>query len=161
LFSENLFTSVAFSSNHAQGSPIDKDGDLGLEAKKINIQFERLTKNTVYIIMNITYREAKRILANQEEAREVINSYRGMETLGKRLQLKNNKELILKLFEIEEDASIVEVFTHLKVLYEEQWGDAEATAPPEFPGVVEEDPSEQSTRPEQSKVSEEETVATE
>ena len=111
--------------------------------------------------MNITYREAKRILANQEEAREVINSYRGMETLGKRLQLKNNKELILKLFEIEEDASIVEVFTHLKVLYEEQWGDAEATAPPEFPGVVEEDPSEQSTRPEQSKVSEEETVATE
>ena len=27
--------------------------------------------------MNITYREAKRILAKQEEAREVINSYRG------------------------------------------------------------------------------------
>ena len=132
-----------------------------MEAKKINIQFERLTKNTVYIIMNITYREAKRILANQEEAREVINSYRGMETLGKRLQLKNNKELILKLFEIEEDASIVEVFTHLKVLYEEQWGDAEATAPPEFPGVVQEDPSEHSAKPEQSKVSEEETVATE
>ena len=111
--------------------------------------------------MNITYREAKRILANQEEAREVINSYRGMETLGKRLQLKNNKELILKLFEIEEDASIVEVFTHLKVLYEEQWGDAEATAPPEFPGLVKEDSPEQSTKPEQSKVSEEETVATE
>ena len=111
--------------------------------------------------MNITYREAKRILANQEEAREVINSYRGMETLGKRLQLKNNKELILKLFEIEEDASIVEVFTHLKVLYDEQWGDAEATAPPEFPGVVEDDPSEHLAQPEQSKVSEEETVATE
>ena len=34
--------------------------------------------------MNISYREAKRILAKQEEAREVINSYRGMETLGKR-----------------------------------------------------------------------------
>ncbi|NBU85921.1 MAG: hypothetical protein EBS13_01115 [Verrucomicrobia bacterium] len=66
--------------------------------------------------MNITYREAKRILAKQEEAREVINSYRGMETLGKRLQLNNNKELILKLFEIEEDESIIEVFTHLKGL---------------------------------------------
>ena len=52
--------------------------------------------------MNISYRDAKMILAKQEEAREVINSYRGMETLGKRLQLKNNKELILKLFEIEE-----------------------------------------------------------
>lgn len=86
--------------------------------------------------MNITYREAKRILAKQEEAREVINSYRGMETLGKRLQLNNNKELILKLFEIEEDESIIEVFTHLKALYEEQWGDAEATAPPESPGEI-------------------------
>jgi len=86
--------------------------------------------------MNITYREAKRILAKQEEAREVINSYRGMEILGKRLQLKNNKELILKLFEIEEDDSVIEVFTHLKALYEEQWGDAEATAPPEFPGEI-------------------------
>ena len=86
--------------------------------------------------MNITYREAKRILAKQEEAREVINSYRGMETLGKRLQLNNNKELILKLFEIEEDESIIEVFTHLKALYEEQWGDAEATAPPETPGDI-------------------------
>ena len=86
--------------------------------------------------MNITYREAKRILAKQEEAREVINSYRGMETLGKRLQLKNNKELILKLFEIEEDDSVIEVSTHLKALYEEQWGDAEATAPPEFPGEI-------------------------
>jgi len=86
--------------------------------------------------MNITYREAKRILAKQEEAREVINSYRGMETLGKRLQLKNNNELILKLFEIEEDDSVIEVFTHLKALYEEQWGDTEATAPPEFPGEI-------------------------
>ena len=86
--------------------------------------------------MNITYREAKRILAKQEEARDVINSYRGMETLGKRLQLKNNKELILKLFEIEEDTSIIEIFTHLKALYDEQWGDAEATAPPESPGEI-------------------------
>ncbi|MFP6886615.1 MAG: hypothetical protein VB997_03605 [Opitutales bacterium] len=91
--------------------------------------------------MSINYREAKRILDKQEEAREVINSYRGMETLGKRLNLKNNKELILKLFEIEEDDAIVEVFTHLKALYDEQWGDAEATAPPEEPGVVAEDDS--------------------
>ena len=30
------------------------------------------------------------------------------------------------------------MFTHLKALYEEQWGDAEATAPPEVPGQVEE-----------------------
>ena len=161
LFSENLFTSVAFSSNHARGLLIDRDRDLGLETKKINIQFERLTKKTVYDIMNITYREAKMILAKQEEAREVINSYRGMETLGKRLQLKNNKELILKLFEIEEDDSVVEVFTHLKVLYEEQWGDAEATAPPAFPGVVEEDSSDDSSKAEKSKDSVEETVAVE
>ena len=91
--------------------------------------------------MSVTYREAKRILAKQEEAREIINSYRGMETLGKRLQLKNNKELILKLFEIESDRSVVEVFTHLKALYEEQWGDAEATAPPDEPGHILESPA--------------------
>ena len=92
--------------------------------------------------MSISYREAKRILDKQEEARDVINSYRGMETLGKRLQLRNNKELILKLFEIEDDPSIVEVFTHLKALYEEQWGDAEATAPPETPGEISSDSTE-------------------
>lgn len=91
------------------------------------------------IKMGITYREAKRILDKQDEARDVINSYRGMETLGKRLQLRNNRELILKLFEIEDDASIVEVFSHLKALYEEQWGDAEVTAPPEVPGELKED----------------------
>ena len=95
--------------------------------------------------MSISYREAKRILAKQEEARDVINSYRGMETLGKRLQLQGNKELILKLFEIEDDSSIVEVFTHLKALYEEQWGDAEATAPPEVPGEITADTSEKSS----------------
>ena len=89
--------------------------------------------------MNISYREAKRILSKQEEAREVINSYRGMETLGKRLQLKNNKELILKLFEIESDESILEVFTHLKAMYEEQWGDSETMPPPESPGFVEDE----------------------
>jgi hypothetical protein len=92
--------------------------------------------------MSINYREAKRILNKQEEAREVINSYRGLESIGKRMQMRNNKDLILKLFEIEEDKEIVEVFTHLKALYEEQWGDAEATAPPENPGVVSEDDSE-------------------
>jgi len=91
------------------------------------------------IKMGITYREAKRILDKQDEARDVINSYRGMETLGKRLQLRNNRELILKLFEIEDDVAIVEVFSHLKALYEEQWGDAEVTAPPEFPGELKED----------------------
>ena len=43
--------------------------------------------------MNISYREAKRILAKQEEAREVINSYRGMETLGKRLQVEEQQRI--------------------------------------------------------------------
>ena len=105
--------------------------------------------------MSINYRDAKWILAKVEEAREVINSYRGMETLGKRLKYKNNKELILKLFEIEDDEAIVEVFTHLKALYEEQWGDAEATAPPESPGVVEEDLSADSAGKESVSVSEE------
>ena len=104
--------------------------------------------------MNITYREAKRILEKQEEAREVINSYRGMETLGKRLQLQNNKELILKLFEIEDDRSIIEVLTHLKALYDEQWGDAEATAPPQVPGQVEEE----TEREERKEVSSDATV---
>ena len=108
--------------------------------------------------MSITYREAKRILAKQEEPREIINSYRGMETLGKRLQLKNNKELILKLFEIEGDQSIVEVFTHLKALYEEQWGDAEATAPPEVPGQVNEVLSSEKDTPVSTKVDSEETI---
>lgn len=108
--------------------------------------------------MGITYREAKRILAKQEEARDVINSYRGMETLGKRLQLRNNKELILKLFEIEEDDSVVEVFTHLKVLYEEQWGDAEATAPPEVPGEVSEDSKESKSADADSKKSKKEST---
>ena len=74
---------------------------------------------------------------------------------------KNNKELILKLFEIEEDESVVEVFTHLKALYEEQWGDSEATAPPEHPGLVEEDPSEELSKTEKSAVSAEEEVAVE
>ncbi len=129
--------------------------ELGLKIRENYYQFERLRKRGVYNTMSITYRDAKRILAKQEEAREVINSYRGMETLGKRLQLKNNKELILKLFEIEEDESIVEVFTHLKALYEEQWGDAEATAPPEVPGCVEEDPVEEDLKKGKIKVADE------
>ena len=137
------------------GLPIHKAWELGLKIRENYYQFERLRKRGVYNTMSITYRDAKRILAKQEEAREVINSYRGMETLGKRLQLKNNKELILKLFEIEEDESIVEVFTHLKALYEEQWGDAEATAPPEVPGCVEEDPVEEDSKKGKAKVAEE------
>ena len=103
--------------------------------------------------MGITYREAKRILAKQDEARDVINSYRGMETLGKRLQLRSNKELILKLLEIEEDESIVEVFAHLKALYEEQWGDAEVMQPPEVPGELKEDAKEDKSSSELSKKS--------
>jgi len=67
------------------------------------------------------------------------------------LQLRNNKELILKLFEIEEDTSIIEVFTHLKALYEEQWGDAEATAPPEVPGEVSDDAKSSKAKNESSK----------
>ena len=109
--------------------------------------------------MSITYREAKRILEKQEEARDVINSYRGMETLGKRLQLRNNKELILKLFEIESDESIIEVFTHLKALYDEQWGDAEATAPPSVPGEVEEDGSSADSDSEDVEISKSSAVA--
>jgi len=109
--------------------------------------------------MGITYREAKRILDKQDEARDVINSYRGMETLGKRLQLRSNKELILKLFEIEEDPSIVEVFTHLKSLYEEQWGDAEVTAPPETPGELKEESKEEKTASSLSKKDKTESVS--
>jgi len=137
------------------GLPNNELWELGFKIRENYNLFERLRKRGVYNTMSITYRDAKRILAKQEEAREVINSYRGMETLGKRLQLKNNKELILKLFEIEEDESIVEVFTHLKALYEEQWGDAEATAPPEVPGCVEEDPVEEDLKKGKIKVADE------
>ena len=137
------------------GLPNNELWELGFKIRENYYLFERLRKRGVYNTMSITYRDAKRILAKQEEAREVINSYRGMETLGKRLQLKNNKELILKLFEIEEDESIVEVFTHLKALYEEQWGDAEATAPPEVPGCVEEDLVEEDLKKGKIKVADE------
>ena len=34
----------------------------------------------------------------------------------------------------------------MKALYEEQWGDAEATAPPEVPGCVEVDPVEEDSK---------------
>ena len=88
--------------------------------------------------MGITYREAKRILAKQDEARDVINSYRGMETLGKRLQLRSNKELILKLFEIEEDSSIVEVFTLLSSL-RRAMGAMQRSCLTEVPGELKED----------------------
>ena len=48
--------------------------------------------------------------------------------------------------------SIVEVFTHLKALYEEQWGDAEATAPPEVPGCVEVDPVQEDSKKAKTKI---------
>ena len=33
----------------------------------------------------------------------------------------------------------LEVFTHLKAMYEEQWGDSETMPPPESPGFVEDE----------------------
>ena len=62
------------------------------------------------------------------------------------------------MFEIEGDDSIVEVFTHLKALYEEQWGDAEATAPPETPGQVVEDLSSENSPVSASKIDSAEAV---
>ena len=88
--------------------------------------------------MNITYREVKRILEKQEEAGKSLIAIVEWRLLVKD-STTNNKELILKLFEIEDDRSIIEVLTHLKALYDEQWGDAEATAPPRVPGQVEEE----------------------
>ena len=52
----------------------------------------------------------------------------------------------------------MEVFTHLKALYEEQWGDAEATAPPEVPGQVNEVLSSEKDTPVSTKVDSEETI---
>lgn len=85
---------------------------------------------------SITYREAKHILASQEEARDVINQYRGIETLGDRLGMKSNRELILTLCEIEEDEAVTEVFSHLKALYPSQWGKADSAPPPDKPGEI-------------------------
>ena len=85
---------------------------------------------------SIKYREAKRILAKQEEAREVINQYRGIETLGDRLGMKSNRELILTLFEIEENESVIEVLTHLRELYPDEWSEALSAASPEAPGEL-------------------------
>ena len=83
---------------------------------------------------SIKYREAKRILAKQEEAREVINQYRGIESLGDRLGMRSNRELILTLFEIEENESVIEVLTHLRELYPEEWSEALSASSPESPG---------------------------
>ena len=91
-------------------------------------------------IMSITYREAKRILENRKKPGS-DQQLSGNGDFGQKASTRNNKELILKLFEIEKDDSIIEVFTHLKALYDEQWGDAEATAPPSTPGKVEEESS--------------------
>ena len=85
---------------------------------------------------SIKYREAKRILAKQEEAREVINQYRGIESLGDRLGMRSNRELILTLFEIEENESVIEVLTHLRELYPEEWSEALSASSPETPGEL-------------------------
>jgi hypothetical protein len=53
---------------------------------------------------------------------------------------------------------VVEIFTHLKALYEEQWGDAEATAPPEVPGQVKEDLSSEKTPSHSVNISAEENI---
>ena len=85
---------------------------------------------------SLKYREAKHILASQEEARDVINQYRGIETLGDRLGMKSNRELMLTLCEIEENMSVVEVLTHLKALYPDQWIEADDASPPDNPGEI-------------------------
>ena len=84
----------------------------------------------------IGYREAKRIIENQEEARDIINQYRGIETLGDRLGMNSNPDLILTLFEIEEDESVTDVMTHLRALYPEQWNRAENAPAPDKPGAM-------------------------
>ena len=96
---------------------------------------------------NIGYREAKRILAKQEEAREVINQYRGIETLGDRLGMKSNLELILTLFEIEGDEAVSEVLSHIKALYPDQWEKTMSSPPPEKPGELIEESSEPASTP--------------
>jgi hypothetical protein len=85
---------------------------------------------------SLKYREAKHILEKQEEARDVINQYRGIETLGDRLGMKSNRELILTLCEIEENAAVVEVMTHLKALYPDQWDEAGSSPAPKRPGEI-------------------------
>ena len=104
---------------------------------------------------NIGYREAKRILAKQEEAREVINQYRGIETLGDRLGMKSNLELILTLFEIEGDEAVSEVLGHVKALYPDQWKQAMSLPPPEIPGELTERPSEPESTPQKLEAVEE------
>ena len=85
---------------------------------------------------SLKYREAKHILEKQEEARDVINQYRGIETLGDRLGMKSNRELILTLCEIENDESITEVLSHLKALYPGQWIESDSASPPDKPGEI-------------------------
>ena len=49
----------------------------------------------------MNYREAKRILEQQNNAQEVINQYKGLETFGKRIGYSSNMELIEALLEME------------------------------------------------------------
>ena len=85
---------------------------------------------------DIGYREAKKILGQQVEAKEVINRYRGMETLWKRMKMKSPGHLILTLFEVVDDSAISEALAHLKALYPEQWAQAETAPAPDKPGDV-------------------------
>lgn len=97
--------------------------------------------------MSLSYRKAKEILSRQEEAREVLNSYRGIETLGERLQLRGNPELILKLFEIEEEDSLSQILTHLKALYPDEWEAAQSAQAPDKPGELEQEEEERAAPP--------------
>jgi hypothetical protein len=50
--------------------------------------------------------------------------------------MKSNRELILTLFEIEENESVIEVLTHLRELYPDEWSEALSAASPEAPGEL-------------------------
>ncbi len=82
----------------------------------------------------------------------MINQYRGIETLGDRLGMKSNRELVLTLCEIEENDAVTEVLTHLKALYPEQWDKADSQPPPDKPGEISAD---EKPKPESSAVAEE------
>ena len=116
----------------------------------------------LFKMSSLKYREAKHILEKQEEARDVINQYRGIETLGDRLGMKSNRELILTLCEIEEDGAMVEVMAHLKALYPKEWNEAGKAPPPDKPGEISADEkpkSKKSPAPEVTEAEEPQPVA--
>tara|TARA_Y100000588_G_scaffold358214_1_gene416145 strand:+ start:1153 stop:1392 length:240 start_codon:yes stop_codon:yes gene_type:complete len=57
----------------------------------------------------MNYREAKRILEQQNNAQEVINQYKGLETFGKRIGYSSNMELIEALLEMEPDENVLSI----------------------------------------------------